>query len=88
MTAKKAKTAANIDFEKSMDELEKIVDDLESGQLTLEESLTAYERGIELTKLCQKRLEAAEERVKKIMEKAGGEIDVELFEEGDTNSNG
>jgi exodeoxyribonuclease VII small subunit len=86
MTAKKGKPI--IDFEQSMQELEKIVDDLESGQLTLEESITAFEKGVELSKLCQKRLEAAEERVKKVLEKAGGEIDLELFEEGEGNSNG
>ena len=88
MTAKKGKLTVNIDFEKSMQELEKIVDDLESGQLTLEESINAFERGIELSKLCQKRLEAAEERVKKALVKAGGEIDLVLFEEGEGNSNG
>ena len=87
MTAKKGKLTS-IDFEKSMQELEKIVDDLESGQLTLEESLSAFERGIELSKLCQKRLEAAEDRVKKVLEKASGEIDLKLFEEGEGNSNG
>ncbi|OGC91389.1 MAG: exodeoxyribonuclease VII small subunit [candidate division Zixibacteria bacterium RBG_16_53_22] len=86
MTAKKGKQTS-VDFEKSMQELEKIVNDLESGQFTLEESINAFERGIELSKVCQKRLEAAEERVKKVLEKAGGEIGLELFEE-EENSNG
>jgi exodeoxyribonuclease VII small subunit len=100
MTAKKVK--AEVDFEQALQELEKIVDDLESGELTLEQSIDAFERGIALSKLCQKRLEAAEERVKKVLEKAGGEIDLELFEsptgirspkegrlqEGENNSNG
>jgi exodeoxyribonuclease VII small subunit len=87
MTSKKGKSASNIDFEKSMQELERIVDDLESGQLTLDESISAFERGIELSKLCQKRLEAAEERVKKVLEKAGGDIDLELFKEEEESSN-
>jgi exodeoxyribonuclease VII small subunit len=77
-----------IDFEKSMEELEKIVSDLESGTLTLDESIGAFERGIELSKLCQKKLEAAEERVKKLLEKSDGEIGLELFEEEDGNANG
>jgi exodeoxyribonuclease VII small subunit len=85
---KKVKSGEKIDFEKSMDELEKIVNDLESGTLTLDESIKAFERGIELSKLCQKRLEAAEERVKKLLEKSNGEIDIELFEEEDGNSDG
>jgi exodeoxyribonuclease VII small subunit len=48
---KKAKSGEKIDFEKSMDELEKIVNDLESGALTLDESIKAFERGVELSKL-------------------------------------
>ena len=71
-----------------MDELEMIVNDLESGSLTLDDSIRAFERGVELSKLCQKRLEAAEERVKKLLEKSNDEFDVELFEEEDGNSDG
>lgn len=71
-----------------MAELEKIVDDLESGTLTLDESIGAFERGIELSKLCRKRLEAAENRVKKLLEKSNGDIDLEIFEEEDNSSNG
>jgi exodeoxyribonuclease VII small subunit len=82
------KISQKIDFEKSMEELEKIVNDLESGNLTLDESIAAFERGIELSKLCQKRLEAAEERVKKLLEKSDGEFDLELFEEDEGSSNG
>jgi exodeoxyribonuclease VII small subunit len=82
------KISQKIDFEKSMEELEKIVNDLESGNLTLDESIAAFERGIELSKLCQKRLEAAEERVKKLLEKSDGEFDLELFEEEEGSSNG
>ncbi|HBC45962.1 MAG TPA: exodeoxyribonuclease VII small subunit [candidate division Zixibacteria bacterium] len=82
------KVNLKIDFEKSMEELEKIVGDLESGTLTLDQSIEAFERGIELSKLCQKRLEAAEERVKKLLEKTNGEIGLELFEEEEGNTNG
>lgn len=82
------KVNLKIDFEKSMEELEKIVGDLESGTLTLDQSIEAFERGIELSKLCQKRLETAEERVKKLLEKSNGEIGLELFEEEEGNTNG
>jgi len=88
MTPKKARPLESIDFEKSMVELEKIVSDLESGQLTLEESIRAFERGIELSKICQKRLVAAEERVKKLIEKSDGDFDLELFEDKDGNPDG
>ena len=78
---KKAKTTEKIDFEKSLAELEKIVNDLESGSLTLDESIAAFERGIELSKLCQKKLVAAEERVKKLIEKSESDIELEPFDE-------
>ncbi len=82
------KAGKKIDFEKSMEELEKIVSDLESGTLTLDQSIGAFERGIELSKLCQKKLEAAEERVKKLLEKADGDFDLELFEEEEGSKDG
>ena len=64
-----------------MEKLEKIVELLESGELSLEDSVKSFEEGIELSKLCKKKLESAENRVKKIVEKAEGDLDFELFEE-------
>ena len=84
----KSKSTQKLDFEKAMTELEKIVENLESGELTLDDSIKAFEKGIELSKLCQKKLEAAEERVKKLLEKAGGDFDLELFEEKEDNTDG
>ena len=51
------------DFEGSLDELEALVEQMESGDLTLEDSLQAFERGIALTRSCQNALKAAELRV-------------------------
>lgn len=85
--AQKSKSSEKIDFEKAMEELEKIVNDLESGELTLDESIAAFEKGIQLSKLCQKKLEAAEERVKKLLEKTGGDYDLELLEDKESSSN-
>lgn len=84
---KKDKPDQRIDFEKAIEQLEKIVSDLESGELSLDDSIAAFEKGIRLSKLCQKKLEAAEQRVKKVLEKAGGEVDLELFDEEESNSN-
>jgi exodeoxyribonuclease VII small subunit len=50
-------------FEKALAELEKIVNRMETGNLSLEESLAAHKRGLELAKLCQARLEAAQQQV-------------------------
>jgi len=67
MTEKK--TAVN--FEKAIKDLEKIVEDLESGDLSLEQSLKTFEKGIKLTRQCQGELEKAELKVKKLVEENG-----------------
>ena len=63
------KTAVN--FEKAIKDLEKIVEDLESGELSLEQSLKTFEKGIKLTRQCQGELEKAELKVKKLVEEDG-----------------
>lgn len=52
------------DFEQSMQALETLVDQMESGEMTLEDSLAAYERGVGLYRHCQSALEQAELRVR------------------------
>jgi exodeoxyribonuclease VII small subunit len=52
------------EFEQSLDELEQLVEKMEHGQLSLEESLAAYERGVGLYRSCQTALEQAELRVR------------------------
>jgi exodeoxyribonuclease VII small subunit len=58
-----ASAGAPPSFEKALAELEKIVNRMEAGNLSLEESLAAHKRGLELAKLCQARLEAAQQQV-------------------------
>ena len=55
-------------FESALAELEDIVERMETGALSLEESLQAFERGIQLTRRCQSALEQAELRVKALMD--------------------
>jgi exodeoxyribonuclease VII small subunit len=62
--AKPPSKAAPASFEASLAELEAIVRDMEAGQLPLEESLAAYERGAALLKHCQEALGAAEQKLK------------------------
>jgi exodeoxyribonuclease VII small subunit len=59
------------DFEKSLQHLEKIVGNMESGELGLEESLEQFEKGINLAKNCQDTLANAELRVEQLIEKNG-----------------
>lgn len=51
-------------FEQAFSDLERIVASLESGELSLEDSLAAYERGVVLARACQSQLQAAEQQVK------------------------
>ena len=67
-----------IDFEASLDQLEKLVDQMEDGELTLEESLKAFEQGVKLTRECQQALKAAEQKVQLLMEQ-NGELVTEPF---------
>ena len=59
------------DFEKSLQQLEKIVTRMEGGELGLEESLNQFEQGIKLAKNCQDTLNNAEHRVEQLIEKNG-----------------
>ncbi len=61
------------DFEKALQELEGLVEKMEAGELSLEDSLGHFERGIELTRTCQKALKAAEQKVQILLEKDGNQ---------------
>ncbi len=54
-------------FEKSVDELDAIVSKMESGDLSLDESLKLFEKGVKLTRECQKTLADAEAKIEKLM---------------------
>ena len=66
-------------FESQMEELEKIVADLEKGNLTLDESVTKFEEGIKISKSCNKILEEAEKKITILVNK-NDEINEEEFE--------
>ena len=65
-----ADTSPVADFETSMQSLEDLVARMEAGEMTLEESLAAYERGVGLYRRCQSALEAAELRVRLLSDPA------------------
>ena len=58
-------------FESSLDELEKVVKELESGDLPLDRSLGLFSRGMKLSETCRKQLEEAETRVEQLIRKEG-----------------
>ena len=59
---------SNVDFEGALKELENLVSKMEDGELSLDDSLKAFERGIELTRSCQSSLEKAELRIQMLTE--------------------
>lgn len=61
----------DINFEKALTDLEGIVEQLESGDLSLEDALKSFEKGIKLTRQCQEQLSKAELQVKKLIEENG-----------------
>ena len=61
-------------FESSLDELEKIVARLETGDMALEESLELFERGVKLSRDCKERLLKAERRIEVLTRESNGEI--------------
>lgn len=69
-----------ITFEDAMKRLEEIVERLGEGNLSLEDSLKMFQEGMELCKICNKKLDEAEYKVEKLIEKEGGELSVEGFE--------
>ncbi len=62
------------EFESALTELEQLVNHMESGELNLEDSLKAFEQGVNLTRQCQQALAAAEQRVQLLIEKNGQSV--------------
>ncbi len=72
-------------FEDIIKELEGVVAALERGDLSLEEAMESFRRGVELSRECHKRLDEAERKVKILKKQAGGEVIEEDYDEGEGN---
>ena len=73
------------DFEEALTELETLVEQLEHGDLPLDEALRLFERGVALTRQCQTSLQAAQQKVEILLRKSG-ELRAEPFEESGEDS--
>lgn len=71
-------------FEEALGKLETLVESLEEGNLSLEDSLKAFEQGINLTRQCQSALDQAEQTVQQLLEN-GNDIRLEPFGAGDSD---
>ncbi|UYF99714.1 exodeoxyribonuclease VII small subunit [Halomonas sp. GD1P12] len=73
-------TPPSQDFAATVSRLETLVERLESGELSLEEALTAFEEGVQLTRDAQKRLDSAELKVRALSEDGDGKLTMTPFE--------
>lgn len=73
---------AALDFEQSLADLQALVERLENGELSLEDSLTAFEQGVRLTRDCQSALTQAEQKVQVLLER-DGELSEEPFDDAE-----
>ena len=80
MSSKPKPREAELNFEAAMDRLEKIVEQMESGKLPLEDLIVRYEEGMNLVKVCQERLANAEQKIEMIAHDSAGKIAVKPFE--------
>jgi exodeoxyribonuclease VII small subunit len=78
MTTKKP-----INLEKTLADLEFLVEELESGKLPLETAMKKFEEGIKLTRCCQETLKNAEQKIEILLKNTGGEETLEDFKEED-----
>ena len=70
---------AETKFEDALKNLEKIVEGLEGGELSLDKSLARYEEGIKLVRFCQKKLEQAKKKVEILVKTKDGKVKLEPF---------
>lgn len=78
-----SKKAEQFSFETALTDLEQLVLRMESGELSLEDSLQAFEQGVALTRQCQQALSKAEQRVQVLLEKNGESVAQPFTEETD-----
>ena len=72
---------AEIKFEEALKKLEKIVEDLEKGDLSLDEALKKYQEGLELSRLCSQRLESAKKKIDVLVRNKKGEFELKPLDE-------
>jgi exodeoxyribonuclease VII small subunit len=80
MSSKPKPREAELNFEGALDRLEKIVEQMESGKLPLEDLIVRYEEGMNLVKVCQERLAKAEQKIEIIARNSAGKAIVKDFE--------
>ena len=75
-------------FESALEDLEQVVEQLESGELSLEDSLAAFEKGVGLVKYCNQKLNEVEKRIEILVKDKEGKLQLKAFEEPPKEDNG
>ncbi len=71
---------AEIKFEEAIKKLEKIVEDLEKGDLSLDEALKKYQDGLEMSRVCAQRLDNAKKKIDVLVKNKKGEFELKPFD--------
>ncbi|MEC7187361.1 MAG: exodeoxyribonuclease VII small subunit [Pseudohongiellaceae bacterium] len=77
-----AKQQSEFNFEEALQELERLVSSMEEGELSLEDSMKAFEKGIKLTRECQTALQKAEQKVQILLNESGETQAFDVEDEG------
>ena len=77
-----SKQQPEFNFEEALEELERLVSSMEEGELSLEDSMTAFEKGIKLTRECQSALQKAEQKVQILLNERGETQAFDVEDEG------
>jgi exodeoxyribonuclease VII small subunit len=74
---------AEIKFEEALKKLEKIIDEMEKGDLSLDEALKKYQEGLELSRACSQRLENAKKKIDVLTKNKKGDFELKPLDEGE-----
>ena len=75
-------------FESALEDLEQVVEQLESGELSLEDSLAAFEKGVGLVKYCNQKLNEVEKKIELLVKDKEGKLQLKAFEDLPQEDNG
>ena len=82
------KIPTNKKFETALEDLELVVEQLETGELSLEDSLEAFEKGVGLVKYCNQKLDEVEKKVELLVKDKDGKLQLKAFDERTADENG
>ena len=81
------KESPNKKFETALEDLEQVVEQLDSGELSLEDSLAAFEKGVGLVKFCNEKLNEVEKKVELLVKDKDGKLQLKAFEDSAEDGN-